>query len=176
MEPFKKVTAINNNLSRTPYLHQREAIAALNTLNKLNSYSTLLVLPTGGGNKNIWRIFFVDKRYFLKMVEIELTKLAHPEIYAAYQKKSTTTVEPPPPVTDFKAIDDMIHELEEEISYNKLAVKEKILAALSEIEENAQKNRDADKMNKIAVRYRKIHEHANSARCDSIATLYRLSS
>ena len=151
--------------------------------------ATYLNLLWNGGNKNIWRIFFVDKRYFLKMVEIELTKLAHPEIYAAYQKKlttfETTTIILPnpakPPATTTKEInlatvDEMIHELEEELGYNKLAVKKKILAALSEIEETAQKNRDADKMNKIAVRYRKIHEHANSARCDSIATLYRLSS
>lgn len=35
--------------TRTPYEHQKMAMAALDKINKTSSYSTLVVLPTGGG-------------------------------------------------------------------------------------------------------------------------------
>ena len=34
---------------RTPYEHQRKAMEHLDLMNKSESYSTLVVLPTGGG-------------------------------------------------------------------------------------------------------------------------------
>lgn len=35
--------------TRVPYQHQKEAINCLNIINKASSFSTLVVLPTGGG-------------------------------------------------------------------------------------------------------------------------------
>ena len=40
------ITAKPNTSGRSPYAHQRDAINNLDELNKHNSYSTLLVLPT----------------------------------------------------------------------------------------------------------------------------------
>ena len=34
---------------RTPYEHQKKAMEALDKMNQESSYSTLVVLPTGGG-------------------------------------------------------------------------------------------------------------------------------
>ena len=34
---------------RSPYEHQKKAMEALDKINKEESYSTLVVLPTGGG-------------------------------------------------------------------------------------------------------------------------------
>ena len=34
---------------RTPYEHQKDAMECLDVINKVPSYSTLVVLPTGGG-------------------------------------------------------------------------------------------------------------------------------
>lgn len=133
------------------------------------------------GDKNIWRIFFVDKRYFLRMVEIELTKLAHPEIYAAKKQKTIQPADPDdfeaieispkqlPSVVDFKAIDEMIKRLEDEIGWNKLAVKNEIIAALSKLKEQTQQSRDADKMKKVGEYYAKIHEHDEASRCYALA-------
>ena len=42
------ITAKQTISSRNPYPHQQEAINNLDELNKHNSYSTFLVLPTGG--------------------------------------------------------------------------------------------------------------------------------
>ena len=44
-EIFPKQT----NIGRTPYNHQKEAMANLDCINRSSSYSTLIVLPTGGG-------------------------------------------------------------------------------------------------------------------------------
>lgn len=82
---------------------------------------------------------------------------------------SAATVPPSSTPSDFKAIDEMITELANEINWNKLAVKEKILSALSKIEEQALKNRDTETMNKVADYYEKICEHAKAARCKSVA-------
>lgn len=41
------ISAIHKSSPRSLYLHQNEAITALDKLDKLGSYSTLLVLPTG---------------------------------------------------------------------------------------------------------------------------------
>ena len=142
------------------------------------------------GDKNIWRIFFVDKRYFLRMIEIELTKLAHPEIYAPDQKKSTpqptiqtvngddfeATVMLPKPVTravDFSAIDELITKLKNEIDRNKLAVKDDILSELSKLKAQAQQNRDAAAMNKVGNYYGKIHEHAKADDCYAQAKSFK---
>ena len=44
------ISAIHKANTRSLYLHQNEAITALDKLDdKLGSYSTLLVLPTGAG-------------------------------------------------------------------------------------------------------------------------------
>ena len=37
--------------SLPPYEHQVEAISALNEMNKKTSFSTMVVLPTGGGKR-----------------------------------------------------------------------------------------------------------------------------
>lgn len=44
-EIFPKQT----NIGRTPYNHQKEAMSNLDCINRSSSYSTLIVLPTGGG-------------------------------------------------------------------------------------------------------------------------------
>ena len=82
---------------------------------------------------------------------------------------SAATVPPSSTPSDFIAIDEMIMELANEIAWNKLAVKEKILSALSKLKEAAQQNRDAETMNKVADYYEKICEHAKAARCKSVA-------
>lgn len=43
------VNAIRRQSKRYPYIHQQKAMEALNRIDRLESYSTLLVLPTGGG-------------------------------------------------------------------------------------------------------------------------------
>lgn len=115
------------------------------------------------GDKDIWRIFFVYKRYFLRMVEIELTKLAHPEIYADRKK---------PKVVDFKTVDDLLDKLANSTD-GKMAIKSEILDALSKLKERAQQNRDADNMKKVGEYYGKIHEHDEENRCYSSAEEFK---
>ena len=43
------VTAKQGSNSRSPYEHQRKAMECLDIIDKLDDYSTLVVLPTGGG-------------------------------------------------------------------------------------------------------------------------------
>lgn len=43
------VSAKQGSNSRTPYEHQRKAMECLDIIDKLDDYSTLVVLPTGGG-------------------------------------------------------------------------------------------------------------------------------
>ena len=129
------------------------------------------------GDKNIWRIFFVDKRYFLRMVEIELTKLAHPELYADYKKKKTIqpadpadfeATELPPSAVNFKTVDDLFDRFVKSTNgQEKLAIKNEILAALSKLKETARQNRDAVAMNQVGIYYRRLHEHDEADRCYS---------
>lgn len=118
------------------------------------------------GDKNIWRIFFVDKRYFLRMVEIELTKLAHPEIYADSKQL---------PTANFKTVDDLFDSFAKSTNgQEKLAIKNKILAALSKFKETTQQNRDAVAMRQIGIYYAKAHEHNEADRCYSVAKSFQV--
>ena len=40
---------------RIPYNHQKDAMTKLNLIDKEDSFSTLVVLPTGGGKTNVIR-------------------------------------------------------------------------------------------------------------------------
>ena len=132
------------------------------------------------GDKNIWRIFFVDKRYFLRMVEIELTKLAHPELYADYKKKKT--IQPADfeatellPTVNCKTVDDLFDKLVKSINgQEKLAIKNKILAALSKLKAQAQQNRDAVAMNQVGIYYARVHEHDEASKCYSRAEEFKV--
>lgn len=44
-----KITAKKGTNPRTPYNHQKDAMAKLNLVDQEESFSTLVVLPTGGG-------------------------------------------------------------------------------------------------------------------------------
>lgn len=107
-----------------------------------------------------------DKKNFGAAIDYMVT-----EIIQCLNLLNSPAATLPPSTTpsDFKAIDEMIAELANEIAWNKLAVKEKILSALSKIEEQALKSRDADTMNRVADYYEKIHEHAKATRCKSVA-------
>jgi superfamily II DNA or RNA helicase len=49
VKSFGKVLPKTGNNKRTLYEHQRMALENLNLINQNSDYSTLLVLPTGGG-------------------------------------------------------------------------------------------------------------------------------
>lgn len=44
-----KITAKKGTNPRSPYNHQKDAMAKLNLIDQEESFSTLVVLPTGGG-------------------------------------------------------------------------------------------------------------------------------
>ena len=49
VKSYGKVTAKQGKNPRSPYKHQIDAMANLNVIDQENSFSTLVVLPTGGG-------------------------------------------------------------------------------------------------------------------------------
>lgn len=49
VKSFGEICPGKGSNTRTPYEHQRKAMEHLDLMNKSNSYSTLVVLPTGGG-------------------------------------------------------------------------------------------------------------------------------
>ena len=49
VKSYGKVTAKQGKNPRSPYKHQTDAMANLNVIDQENSFSTLVVLPTGGG-------------------------------------------------------------------------------------------------------------------------------
>ena len=49
VKSFGDILPKNGTNIRSPYEHQKKAMEALDKINKEESYSTLVVLPTGGG-------------------------------------------------------------------------------------------------------------------------------
>lgn len=121
---------------------------------------------------NIWRIFFVDKSYFIKILEIELRKLAHPELYDHYPKatipQSTSTPALPPPEISLQSVEEMFERLKSSNGSDKLAFKNQILDTLSKLEERAIQDHDAETMKQIGIYYGNIHEHIKAKECDDI--------
>lgn len=80
--------------TRTPYDHQKEAMECLDIINKATSYSTLVVLPTGGGKTytaSMWllknavdkkkKVLWIAHRQFLLDQAAEsFQKFAYPEV------------------------------------------------------------------------------------------------
>ncbi len=88
-----RVRAKNGSNSRTLYEHQKQAITNLNIIDQMDSYSTLVILPTGGGKTYtaaIWllkhalnkrkKILWIAHRTMLLEQAIEsFQKYAYPE-------------------------------------------------------------------------------------------------
>ncbi len=49
VKSFGKVFPKKGANDRIPYKHQRDAMESLDIINECNQYSTMIVLPTGGG-------------------------------------------------------------------------------------------------------------------------------
>ena len=59
------VSAKQGSNRRTPYEHQRKAMECLDIIDKLDDYSTLVVLPIGGGKTySIYGLIMAVKSYF----------------------------------------------------------------------------------------------------------------
>lgn len=55
-----KIIAKKGTNPRSPYNHQKDAMAKLSLIDKEESFSTLVVLPTGGGI-NLYSFYMVIK-------------------------------------------------------------------------------------------------------------------
>lgn len=64
-----KVKVINSNSPRNLYEHQIEAIEKMTLLNKEDNFSTLLVLPTGGG-KTVTAVYWLLREVINKKKKI----------------------------------------------------------------------------------------------------------
>lgn len=78
---FGKVFPKKGANARTPYEHQKNAMENLDIINKSNQYSTMIVLPTGGGKTytaSMWllknALNLKKKFYGLRTAKCFLTK------------------------------------------------------------------------------------------------------
>lgn len=82
---FGKVFPKKGANARTPYEHQKNAMENLDIINKSNQYSTMIVLPTGGGKTytaSMWllknALNHKKKFYGLRTAKCFLTRRQNP--------------------------------------------------------------------------------------------------
>ena len=62
---FGQVFPKKGTNTRTPYSHQKNAMEALDKMNQESSFSTLLVLPTGGGQTYTASMWLLKNKFHL---------------------------------------------------------------------------------------------------------------
>ncbi|MBE8950929.1 MAG: hypothetical protein SR3Q1_10100 [Quinella sp. 3Q1] len=122
-----------------------------------------------------YRFYMIDNKllfeFFIKPFDEEF---AAGRGYNSPSPAINSASAPIQPALDFKTVNDMIKQYEAaQVASEKLAIKEKILDALSTLKAKAQENRDADAMGKIADCYGKIHDHDSAARCLHFRELFK---
>ena len=90
-----------------------------------------------------------------------------PQITSSFTQSTTKTNTLS--AVNFKTVGDLFDRFTRSINgQEKLAIKNKILAALSKLKEAAQQNRDAVAMDQVGIYYGRLHEHDEADRCYSL--------
>ena len=96
VKPFGDIFPKKGTNTRTPYEHQKKAMEALDKMNQEASYSTLVVLPTGGGKTytaSMWLLKnAIDKRK--KILWIAHRQMLLDQAAESFQKFAYTEVVP----------------------------------------------------------------------------------
>ena len=96
VKSFGVISAKKGTNTRTPYEHQKKAMEALDKMNQHTSYSTLVVLPTGGGKTytaSMWLLKnAIDKKK--KILWIAHRQMLLDQAAESFQKYAYTEIVP----------------------------------------------------------------------------------
>ncbi len=106
VKSFGKVFPKKGANARTPYAHQKDAMENLDVINKNNKYSTMIVLPTGGGKTYTASMWLLKNalNYKKKILWIAHRQMLLDQAAESFQKFAYSEVIPHIPFFQYRVV------------------------------------------------------------------------